>query len=379
MFVHSESESAPHAALVSAVKDSRWRGREDGLKDGFEEGYMRGRAKAIIETPRASFPIRQLNVLYVSSGKGYPYSPIDEAIIATLQTLVNRVSVAEPGQDVAGMAAGLSLDLVLVLDGMDLPVEHIDALRAKGIRTAIWLTDDPYYTDMTVRTAPHYDYVFTLERNCLDFYRSAGCRNVYYLPFAAYVEHYRPTLTRSPIRRGISFIGTAYWNRVQFLQPIIGGLMEKGLTINGIWWDRLPEYSSYPNQIEIGKWMGPGETAEAYSGSKIVLNLHRSPHDVSVNNNAIGLTAASPNPRTFEISACGTLQLADVRDDLSSFYTPGQEIETFSSPDELYEKVTYYLTHETERREIALRALERTYRQHTYTHRLHEMLGYIFG
>ncbi|WP_083485101.1 CgeB family protein [Paenibacillus ihumii] len=377
MFVHSEPQFMPPSE--GEVHDSGSRGRAAGLKDGFNEGYLRGRAKAIVESSRTIFPKRPLNVLYVSSGKGYPYSPIDEAIIATLHTLATGVSVADPSQPVSELAVSTMPDLVLVLDGMELGIEHIAAIRSKGIRTAIWLTDDPYYTDMTVRIAPHYDYVFTLERNCLDFYRSVGCANVFYLPFAAFIEHYRPTLTRSAIRREISFIGSAYWNRVHFLQPILGGLMDKGLTINGIWWDRLPEYASYPDRIEIGKWMGPGETAEVYSGSRIVLNLHRSPHDESVNNNTIGLTAASPNPRTFEISACATLQLADVRDDLSNFYIPGQEIETFSSPSELYEKVEYYLTHEAERREIALRALERTYREHTYSHRLHEMLSRIFG
>jgi spore maturation protein CgeB len=155
--------------------------------------------------------------------------------------------------------------------------------------------------------------------------------------------------------------------------------MEKGTHINGIWWDRLPEFSQYPNQIEIGKWMGPEETSEAYSGSKIVLNLHRSPFDESVNQNGLGIVGVSPNPRTFEIAACGTLQLVDARDDLAQFYTPGKEIETFSSPEELMDKVNFYLTHENERREIALRALERTYNEHTYAHRLDEMLRTIFG
>lgn len=377
MFVHSDLQST--AIREGEAHDSSRRGREAGLKHGFEEGYLRGRAKAIVEAAPIHFPKRAVKVLYVSSGKGFPYAPIDEAIIATLQTLAAEVSVAGPKQPVPELASSSLPDLMLVLDGMELPVEQVDAVRAKGIRTAIWLTDDPYYTDITIRTAPHYDYVFTLERNCLDFYRSAGCNNVHYLPFAAHVGHYRPTLTRSPVRRAISFIGSAYWNRIEFLQPIIGGLMEKGLTINGIWWDRLPEYASYPDRIEIGKWMGPGETAEVYSGSKIVLNMHRSPYDTTVNNNSVGLTAASPNPRTFEISACGTLQLADVRDDLASFYVPGQEIETFSNPSELYDKVNFYLDHETERREIALRALERTYREHTYSHRLHEMLSRIFS
>ncbi|MUG44096.1 glycosyltransferase [Paenibacillus woosongensis] len=377
MFVHSDLQST--AIREGEAHDSSRRGRQAGLKHGFDEGYLRGRAKAIVEAAPVHFPKRALKVLYVSSGKGFPYAPIDEAIIATLQTLAAEVSVAGPKQPVSELVSSFLPDLMLVLDGMELPAEQVDAVRAKGIRTAIWLTDDPYYTDITIRTAPHYDYVFTLERNCLDFYRSAGCNNVHYLPFAAHVGHYRPTLTRSSVRRAISFIGSAYWNRIEFLQPIIGGLMEKGLTINGIWWDRLPEYASYPDRIEIGKWMGPGETAEVYSGSKIVLNMHRSPYDTTVNNNSVGLTAASPNPRTFEISACGTLQLADVRDDLASFYIPGQEIETFSSPGELYDKVNYYLDHETERREIALRALDRTYREHTYSHRLHEMLSRIFG
>lgn len=227
MFVHSDLQST--AIREGEAHDSSRRGREAGLKHGFEEGYLRGRAKTIVEAAPIHFPKRALKVLYVSSGKGFPYAPIDEAIIATLQTLAAEVSVAGPKQPVSELVSSSLPDLMLVLDGMELPVEQVDAVRAKGIRTAIWLTDDPYYTDITIRTAPHYDYVFTLERNCLDFYRSAGCNNVHYLPFAAHVGHYRPTLTRSPVRRAISFIGSAYWNRIEFLQPIIGGLMGKGL------------------------------------------------------------------------------------------------------------------------------------------------------
>jgi len=42
------------------------------------------------------------------------------------------------------------------------------------------------------------------------------------------------------------------------------------------------------------------------------------------------------------------------------------------------EKVNYYLSHEKERQQIALRALERTFRDHTYNHRLNQLFGYIF-
>ncbi|MNM84614.1 Spore protein YkvP [compost metagenome] len=378
MFVqHTPQHTPPFPGNLADFSGRR--GWEEGIKDGYAEGYLRGRAKVIVGAPKQGFAFRQVKILYVGTGKSFPYSPIDEAIIATLQTLAAEVIVSVIGQPIGELAATHKPDLVLVLDGVELPTDQIDTIRGLGIRTAIWFTDDPYYTDFTSNIAPHYDYVFTMERNCIDYYRSLGCSNVYYLPFAAYTEHYRPSLTLSPIRRNISFIGSAYWNRVNFFQPIIGRLMESGLVINGIWWDRLPEHVNYTNQIELGKWMGPLETSEAYSGSKIVINLHRSPIDESVNNNTIGVTASSPNPRTFEIAACGTLQLVDVREDLASFYTPGVEIETYSTSEELMEKVNFYLTHEKERQEIALRALEKTYRDHTYSNRIHQMFEHIFG
>ncbi|MNM65500.1 Spore protein YkvP [compost metagenome] len=111
----------------------------------------------------------------------------------------------------------------------------------------------------------------------------------------------------------------------------------------------------------------------------MVINLHRAHDDDTINNNAVKLSADSPNPRTFEISASGTLQLIDQRADLARFYKPGVEIETYESPQELLEKVDFYLTHEKERRDIALRGLERTYAEHTYSHRINEMLSVIFG
>jgi spore maturation protein CgeB len=65
--------------------------------------------------------------------------------------------------------------------------------------------------------------------------------------------------------------------------------------------------------------------------------------------------------------------------DLSKFYTPGVEIETYASTGEMLAKIDYFLSHEQDRREIALRALARTMREHTYAHRLNQVLNTIFG
>ncbi|WP_337926758.1 CgeB family protein [Paenibacillus caui] len=358
---------------------ARKNGRNAGFQDGFDEGYLRGRMDVLTGRPGTLFPLRQIHVMYVSSGKGYPYSPVDEGIIETLRSLAGVVTATDPSQSVAQQAAEKRPDLVLVLDGLYFPADQVDSIRSMGIKTALWLTDDPYYTDMTGDLVLHYDYIFTLELNCVEFYRQRGCAQVHYLPFAAYPGHYRPLRERAENSRNLSFVGSAFWNRVEFFQPIIHDLMDRGLHINGYWWERMFEPGTYPGQVEPDKWMGPKDTAGTYSSSKIAINLHRAYNDTSVNNNSAMIEAASPNPRTFEISASGTLQLVDCRSDLARFYTPGVEIETFGSPSELIEKVDFYLSHEKERREIVLRALDRTLREHTYAHRLNELLTHIFG
>lgn len=364
---------------LTPAQEAKLQGRLNGFRSGYAEGYLRGRMAILDGRPEEPLPVRDIHVMYVASGKGYPYSPLDEAVLASLQGLVSAVTVTDVRQNLVELAQTGRPDLVLVLDGMDLPTEQIDQLRGMGIKTAVWLTDDPYYTDFTLVLVSHYDYVFTLERNCIDYYRQLGCQEVHYLPFAAHRPHYRPVISRTPFTRDISFIGSAYWNRVNFFREIMPQLMEYNTVINGIWWDRLPEAPLYGERIEIGKWMSPQETAIAYSSSKIVINLHRSHVDDVVNNNSLAIPAASPNPRTFEIAASGTLQLSDLRDDLASFYTPGEEIETFSNPQELMDKIRFYLSHEEERQAIVLKGLERTLRDHTYPKRVNQLLTIIYG
>lgn len=364
---------------LTPAQEAKLQGRLNGFRSGFDQGYLRGRFAVLDGRPEEPLPVRDVHVMYVASGKGYPYSPLDEAVLASVQSLTAAVTVTDVRQNLVELARGNRPDLVLVLDGMDLPTEQVDELRGMGIRTAVWLTDDPYYTDFTLVLAPHYDYVFTLERNCIEYYRQLGCAQVHYLPFAAYRPHYRPLITRPGSPRDISFIGSAYWNRVNFFREIMPQLMEFNTVFNGIWWDRLPEAPIYGERIEVGKWMSPQETAAAYSSSRIVINLHRSHVDDVVNNNTLAVPAASPNPRTFEIMASGTLQLSDARDDLATFYTPDEEIVTFNTQQELMDKIRYYLANEEERQRIALKGLERTLRDHTYPKRVNELLTIIYG
>lgn len=355
-------------------------GWEHGYRTGLPLGYHLGLCDAVRQQVPAPAPARRdVKLMYVTSGKGFPYSPLDQSVIETLRGLVRELLVLSPNDNLVMAAMQHRPDLVLVLEGLACPVEKIDAIREMGIRTAIWFTDDPYYTDATASLASHYDVIFTLELECVPFYLGCGCRQVHYLPFAANPAIYRPKPVPVNYRYDISFIGSAYWTRVDFFDRIASFLAERHTYISGIWWDRLRHYKQLAPKIELGKWMGAEETASYYYGSKIVINLHRSTNDPTYNKNTQGIGAVSPNPRTFEIASCGTLQMTDVRSDLGRFYVPGKEIVTYSSPEELMQKIDYYLAHEEERTAIALNALRRTLQEHTYVHRLDRMLGILFG
>ncbi|WP_246029206.1 CgeB family protein [Paenibacillus humicus] len=354
------------------------RGRAAGFATGHEHGRWFGKCEAGLSLVSYSPPIFPLHIMFIATAKGYPYSPLDASIADSLRSMTLRLSVSDTLQNYVQQAETLRPDAVIFLDGLQAPVENVDAIRALGIRTAVWFTDDPYYSDITRKLAPHYDFVFTLEKNCVEFYRRLGCPNVHYLPLGVNPDEFRPRNPDLSLRREISFVGSAYHKRVDFFDQITPYLATRDIIISGLWWERLRDYQLLSSRIRAGHWMGPLETAATYNGAKIVINMHRAHDDETFNSNSEMITAVSPNPRTFEISACGTLQLTDVREDLASFYTPGVEIATYSSPQELVEKIDYYLQHEQERQDIALRSMHRTMKEHTYAHRLNYMLTSMF-
>jgi spore maturation protein CgeB len=365
--------------LWISEQTARSQGQEAGFQQGCNDGYRLGFCDAFVRgLKRAAKPIRNIHILYVTAGIGVPYPALDQAVIEALGDLVQGVTVANPSDNIVAIARKVKPDLVLVLNGVVLTAEKVVQLRKRGFKTAVWFTDDPYYTDWTVSIAPRYDYVFTLELNCLSFYRKLGCRHVYYLPFAVNPKAFHPKHVPTSYQSDICFIGTAFWNRVELIDRLTPYLKEKRVMIAGWWWDRLPNYAALSDKIKLGDWMSPEDTASYYNGAKIVINLHRSVDDDSINFNGKKIAALSVNPRTFEISSCATLQLSDVREDIDNLYTPGKEISTYVSHDELMDKIDYYLQHEEERQEMAIRGFARTRRDHTYHKRLCSMLSIIF-
>lgn len=346
-------------------------GHAAGYRGGYARGYHAGRCHAVHErlsVPEPGDAPHDKSVMYVAQGTP-GFRSIDRGIMNALGKLAREAIRVTSGDPVALLAELHRPDLVLVLNGIfSVGTDQIDRIRALGIPTAVWVADDPYFSDQTRQMAAHYDVVFTHEVSCVTMYREAGCRNVHYLPFAADPDLFRPVHPPA-LHTDLLFIGMAFPNRLAFLNRLAPFFARRNVLIAGGGWQGLAGYDRLKDRIWLAG-IDPETTPLFYSGAKIVINLHRSDEE---SGNSLRFPGLSVNPRTFEIGACGTLQLVDERAELSRHYAPGTDVATFSSPEELMEKAEYYLKREEERRQLAVNALKRTLRAHTYVHRLKHM------
>ncbi|MBW1740033.1 MAG: glycosyltransferase [Deltaproteobacteria bacterium] len=83
------------------------------------------------------------------------------------------------------------------------------------------------------------------------------------------------------------------------------------------------------------------------------------------------------NQRLFDVPASEGFLLTDYREDLERYFEIGKEVACFRSPEELREKIYYYLSHPDEMYRIKKAAYERVMEDHTYKKRMEELLGII--
>lgn len=78
--------------------------------------------------------------------------------------------------------------------------------------------------------------------------------------------------------------------------------------------------------------------------------------------------------RIFDIMGCGGFLMTNYQAELPEYFEIGVDLEAYSSLEELVDKCAYYLSHEEERKQIALNGYQKVCGQHTYAHRMKAML-----
>ena len=82
--------------------------------------------------------------------------------------------------------------------------------------------------------------------------------------------------------------------------------------------------------------------------------------------------------RIWDILGCGGFLITNYQEELPDYFTPGVELETFASIEELADKCNYYLTHEEERLRIAKNGYEKVKKEHTYEKRVADLIRIVY-
>lgn len=309
--------------------------------------------------------------------------PMNGYVLATLQSLGHEVRVFDFGHPglwaralkkfsqaaftdwlhrrLLRLADAFQPEVFLTIFGMDLKEPLLKTIRRRGVITICWWLNDPFQLRRSLAQAPWYDYYFTNARGCLPLYREAGVPRVFYLPVGCYPEVHR---RREQVEKthAVCFAGDWSPGREEMLSVLA---RDFPVAIWGPWKKHLAPYSELRPLIVKDGFFTPGEMAEIFNRSLVVLNIHT----------WYGKWDCGVNPRVFEANGCGVLQLCDFKEEIPGHYLPDQEIVLYRSLPELKDRLAWYLDHPEAAREVGFRGSLRTHREHTYAHRLKEMFA----
>jgi len=195
------------------------------------------------------------------------------------------------------------------------------------------------------------------------FSRMIRSTDFHYLPEACNPRMHRPLevlpADAEPYRCDLMIAGTLHYYRQEILRQVV----QRRQNINLRIWGSRPDWlmDKLPG-LHMGRLVHGDDKVRAILSAKVCLNTL---HYAEVN---------SLNCRAFELAGCGGFQLVTDVPVLKEHFEPGIEVATYSSIDELIEKLDYYLRNPEIAAAIAARGRARAHAEHTYEHRLRELL-----
>lgn len=260
-------------------------------------------------------------------------------------------------------------DVILVVGLFPLPVPILTSLRERGVKTAIYLTDDPFnpahFTATFARTVAAYDVVFSPRRANFDDLQRIGARVIEYLPFA-YDEatHVGGTYRgQDDLAVDVAFVGGADGDRIPFFRALV----DAGFTVSlfGGYWARDPMLAPHARGI-----VSPVALISHAQAAKMqVVLARRANRDGHV-------------MRSYEAAASRSCLLVEDTDDHRQMF--GEEFQAvcyFRTPTELVNKAALLRDQPVLRVKMATAAFDRivTGGRNTYANRLATILQTMSG
>ena len=242
---------------------------------------------------------------------------------------------------------------------------HIDtalARRCKQIGKPLLFgqigIEPPRSGDWTV-----YDLMMSQLRSIVEIFRQAGVRSeVCHLAFEPAVLNALPPPPPADI--DVSFVGTVSPQHRQRIALLEAVARRFDLKLFGSKPQALPQSSPLHRCFQGEVW--GSDMYQVLRRSKITLNSHI---------DFAGREAG--NMRLFEATGAGAYLLTDFKDSLHALFEPDREVGVWRSIDDCIAGIERALADERGRAEVARAGHTRTLAQHTYRHRVAEILKFV--
>ena len=264
------------------------------------------------------------------------------------------------------------------LTGSKAPTDPLRELvahcRATGLPTVFWNKEDPVHFEDFLPTAALFDWVLTSDAAMVAGYvERLGHDRVAPMSFAAASWIHNPVRMFGPPSRDVAFAGTYYRHRFPERRKQMDLLLGAAADVSSRMPHGLEIFSRFQDEDEryhfpssLSKHVRPAlsypQMLSAYRDFKVFLNVNSVPDSSTM----------CPR-RIFEISACSTPVVSTPTPAIENYFGPGEVI-TVSEPEETRWTLRAVERNTEWRDRVGHRAARRVLTEHTYRHRIDELL-----
>lgn len=312
---------------------------------------------------------------YGDAARGHSYEYVNyyhsllqmghEVVLFDYMTELKRHGKTRMNEMLIDLAGQVQPDLAafhLYTDQFD--ASTLDKLRDDTVTLSIF-HDDTWRTDYARYWVPHFDFFTTPDVFTARRYSARGMKNALFFPYGCNEKlFYR---MEAPKIGDVSFVGR--WH--PYRQWLVNRLRKSGISVTA----KGPGWA--------GGMVTHEEMVKLFNQSRINLNISNSASwdaryllssfRAVVDRVRSRKVVEQLKGRHFEINGCGGFQLSYYVEGLEQHYAIGEEIDVYGTPDELIEKIRFYLEYNDLRESIALAGHRRTLSSHTFTARFRDL------
>lgn len=251
--------------------------------------------------------------------------------------------------------------------------ELINILKSK--KCIVHLVDSLKTIPQNINFFHVFDRVYSFEYGDIQYAKEKFDLDIAYASASTHYYLYGNNNSRVEPLYDLCFICAATPKRLAYLDRIVRWCSDnnKSIFIAGKFWHTSNFWNSYMGKLKfkykypflakyvINRFITPRELARIYEQSKICLNINVEYHK-------------SVNRRAYDIMFCHSLLLCDEQDLEGTDIVPERDFIMAKDPDDMIDKIAYYLSHEDLRKSIASNGKLITDHNHLYKQVLEKML-----